>query len=67
MPFKELGELVKALHQGQPLDQIGRPCNEIKQRIGLSPIIYSDQIRASVIHIDRYGNLVFKPELGESE
>lgn len=58
MPFKELGELVKALHEGQPLDQIGIPCENIRERIGLSPIVYSDQIRASVIHIDRYGNLV---------
>lgn len=58
MPFKELGELVKALTKGAPLDEIGIPCGHVKERIGLSPIVYADQVRASVIHTDRYGNLV---------
>lgn len=58
MPFKELGELVKNLSAGISLDEFSVPCPEVKERIGLSPIVYSEQIRASVIHIDRYGNLV---------
>lgn len=58
MPFKELGELVKALHSEKPMLQIGTLCHSVKQRIGLSPIVYQDQIRASVTHIDKYGNLI---------
>ena len=58
MPFRELGELVKSLAEGRPLSDIGMRCPEIKERIGLAPIIYQDQIRASVIHIDKYGNLI---------
>ncbi|MDX1684900.1 MAG: SAM-dependent chlorinase/fluorinase [Saprospiraceae bacterium] len=58
MPFKELGELIRSLISGEPIENIGLPCKQIKERIGLSPIVYTDQIRASVIHTDRYGNLV---------
>lgn len=58
MPFKELGELVKLLSADIAFDTIGMPCDSVKERIGLSPIVYAEQIRASVIHIDRYGNLV---------
>ena len=58
MPFKELGELAKAIIAGGSLETIGIPCDQIQERIGLAPIVYADQIRASVIHVDRYGNLV---------
>ena len=58
MPFKELGVLVQELSSGKPLLQIGTLCKETKERIGLAPIVYHDQIRASVTHIDKYGNLI---------
>jgi len=68
MPFRELGELVRSLSQGKPLLEIGTLCHEIKERIGLAPIVYQDQIRGSIVHIDKYGNLIInvKADLFES-
>lgn len=45
------------LHQ-RPIEQIGVPINRYLQRLALQPIIYKNQIRGSVIHIDHYANII---------
>lgn len=51
---KAVGQLLKGL----PLSEIGTPVSSYLQRLALQAIIYKNQIRGSVIHIDHYQNIV---------
>lgn len=46
------------LSVGLPPEEIGTPQDSVAQRIGLQPVVKQDQIRGSVIYIDRYDNVV---------
>lgn len=46
------------LLQGKALQDIGTPSNRILQRIAIQPIIFKNQIRGTVIHIDNYENVI---------
>ncbi len=64
MPFRELAELVSDLASGKPLEEIGIPEENMIELVGLAPIVTSSQIRGSVIHVDRYENLVLNVDNG---
>ncbi|MCH2084938.1 MAG: SAM-dependent chlorinase/fluorinase [Saprospiraceae bacterium] len=49
-----IGKLSNAL----PMNEIGSSTKEKLERITLRPVISPHQIRGSVIHIDRYGNVI---------
>lgn len=46
------------LSVGLPPEDIGAPQDAMAQRIGLQPVVKQDQIRGSVVYIDRYENVV---------
>ena len=49
---------VAFLLQNRPLTEIGIQTKKYQQRINLQPIIYQNQIRGSVQHIDNYDNII---------
>lgn len=49
-----IGKLSNAL----PMEEIGQSTEEKLERITLRPVVSPNQIRGSVIHIDRYGNVI---------
>ena len=51
---KTVGHISKDL----PFNEVGIPIKEIVERITFQPVISSSQIRGSVIHIDKYENVV---------
>ena len=48
----------KELSEGQAPSTIGVPEDRLVERFGLQAVVTSSQIRATVIYIDHYGNLV---------
>lgn len=55
------------LTHGLPLEEIGPKLMEINKKIIIQPVITSDQIRASVIHIDHYENVIINLQKEEFE
>ncbi len=56
--YELLGMLVSQLAVGQPFDEIGLPVGHLEQKISLLPVITSQQIRATIVHIDQFGNVI---------
>ncbi|MFT4753448.1 MAG: S-adenosylmethionine hydrolase [Salibacteraceae bacterium] len=59
--FPEKSILVSAaahLSRGGVPEVIGEPIQALRAMISYAPVIQSDTIRASVVHIDNYGNLI---------
>ena len=46
------------LIEGKALDQIGTKVNFINQKMGIKPVVTRSQIRATIIHIDHYENVI---------
>ncbi|MFK7806928.1 MAG: S-adenosyl-l-methionine hydroxide adenosyltransferase family protein [Saprospiraceae bacterium] len=58
-PIKDtFAEAVVHLTSGKPLNEIGIPIESIEERITFQPVINSSEIRAAVIYIDNYENVV---------
>ncbi len=49
---------VAHIFQNKPFSKIGKPCQHYVERIGLRPITGKDYIRAAVMHVDVYENVV---------
>lgn len=47
-----------ALLSGKPMPEIGEPTDQWEERLAFQPIISANQIRGSVIYIDKYGNVI---------
>ena len=56
--FQTYAKAVAHLTQQLSIEEIGIPNNWILQRISLQPIIGKDFIRAAIIHIDKYENVI---------
>ena len=44
--------------EGKELMQLGSKAESIKQKMGIKPVVTSSQIRATIIHIDHYENVI---------
>lgn len=53
-----LGKTIASIKNGLPLVQLGTPVKEIYQKIALQPVVSKNIIRGTIIHIDRFGNLI---------
>lgn len=53
-----LGYVANEMLAGKELSEIGPPVAHLDQKISLQPVITSDQIRASIVHIDHFGNVI---------
>lgn len=55
---KIFSEAIAALAKGIPTLEIGRPLDQITERITFQPVIKPNQIIGSVIHVDNYENVI---------
>ncbi|MFT6333572.1 MAG: S-adenosylmethionine hydrolase [Halioglobus sp.] len=55
---KIIGWATSYLAKGNPISQIGTQRTEINQKMGIKPVVVGSQIRATIIHIDHYENVV---------
>lgn len=46
------------IHHGLPLDEFATPVKEYNARLGFRPVVTSNQIKATIIHIDHYENVI---------
>jgi len=46
------------LSTGAPLNDVGPQIGELKEKINILPVYTSNEIRATIMHVDRYGNAV---------
>lgn len=46
------------LAKGVPLEELGKPAGAIAERIHLRPVVSASQIRGTVIHVDKFENVV---------
>lgn len=53
-----MAQAVGYLAEGKDFTQIGRPVQEMMQRLTLHPVVSPSQLRGSVIYIDDYENVV---------
>ena len=44
--------------EGIPINKIGSTIETINQKMGIKPVVTSSQIRATIIHIDHYENVI---------
>ena len=49
---------VGCIVDGNTLDQIGEPMSNITQKMGIKPVVTRSQIRATIIHVDHYENVI---------
>ncbi len=58
-PFEEIyGKAVDHIVKGQPFHEIGILLDSITERITYNPVKSSNQLKGTVIHIDRFGNVI---------
>jgi S-adenosylmethionine hydrolase len=55
---KIIGWATSYLVKGNPINEIGAHRTEINQKMGIKPVVVGSQIRATIIHIDHYENVV---------
>jgi S-adenosylmethionine hydrolase len=55
---KIIGWTTSYLIKGNPISEIGTQRTEINQKMGIKPVVVGSQIRATIIHIDHYENVV---------
>jgi len=55
---KVIGWTVGYLSKGNPIAEIGEVVTEINQKMGIQPVVTNSQIRATIIHIDHYQNVI---------
>lgn len=53
-----LGKTIKALRAGETLENLGKINPELYLKISLQPVVSKNIIRGTIIHIDRFGNLI---------
>lgn len=56
--FGTYAHAIALLTTGAPLDDIGPELEGLNQKINILPVYTSSEIRATIIHVDHYGNAV---------
>lgn len=56
--YELLGYTVRRVLAGGPLGNIGPLVDTLDKKITLQPVITSEQIRATIVHIDQFGNVI---------
>lgn len=66
--YEELyARAVGYLSAGLPLDEIGPHPEEFVQKLALKPVVTQNQIRATIIHVDHYENVIVNIRRDEFE
>lgn len=49
---------VQGLTVNSPLHLLGQPVENFQRKLSLQPVVNHDQIRATIIHVDHFGNVI---------
>ncbi len=53
-----LARAIAHLAGGTPLEELGEPLDSISERIHLRPVVSASQIRGTVVHVDKFENVI---------
>ena len=53
-----LANAVQGIVAGSPLKLLGQPVDQFERKLSLQPVVNNDQIRATIIHVDHFGNVI---------
>ena len=56
--YHTIGRVIQLLDQGKALTEIGPPVQLFERKLTLQPVVNNDHIRATIIHVDRFGNVI---------
>lgn len=56
--YHTIGRVIQMLDQGKTLAEIGPPVKEFERKLTLQAVVNNDHIRATIIHVDRFGNVI---------
>ena len=58
---------IKYISEQRPIQDIGPVCKEINFKMGIKPVVTGSQIRATIIHVDHYQNVVINLQRNQFE
>lgn len=53
-----IGNAIQGIAAGSTLHYVGKPVRQYERKLSLQPVINQDQIRATIIHVDHFGNVI---------
>ena len=56
--FNLIGHGVGLISKGLSITEVGPPLNHYDKKIEVQPVITDDEIRATIIHVDKYENII---------
>lgn len=56
--FELIGHGVGLISKGLSITEVGPPLNYYEKKLDVQPVITSDEIRATIIHIDKFENVI---------
>lgn len=56
--YDVIGNAVQGITAGSPLSKLGAPAKYFERKLNLQPVVSNDQIRATIIHVDHFGNVI---------
>ena len=56
--FELLAHGVSLMSQNMSITEVGPPLNHFEKKLDVQPVITNDEIRATIIHIDKYENVI---------
>lgn len=56
--FNLIAHGVSLISQKMSITEVGPPLNQFEKKIDVQPVITNDEIRATIIHIDKYENVI---------
>ena len=56
--FSLLAHGVGLISKGLSITEVGPPLNQYEKKLAVQPVMTSDEMRATIVHIDKYENLV---------
>jgi len=64
---KIIGWCVGYIAEGNPVSEMGTQCTTVNQKMSIKPVVTDTQIRATIIHVDHYDNVVINLKKGQFE
>jgi len=56
--YHSLAKVVAQIYKGTLLNEIGLPISNFERRLALQAVINEDHVRATIVHVDTFGNVV---------
>jgi Uncharacterized conserved protein len=56
--YEIIAQGVQGLSVNSPLKLLGTPATRFDRKIQLQPVVNGDQIRATIVHVDHFGNVI---------